>query len=421
MSKGLLTNRHVRRAFHPILIEAGLLSGLVALLWFNRPAIKPAHVLPADKKDASSPRSGQQPSQYSIRPLQLAGISYSAQASDGSTTLLDIRSAFSDPPIEHWSTSLFIHLLLLNGPEATLASSTSVETKESDRKLILDVLLDNSLARRHLGSPIFFRGDNGVRVIDSKLTARGRPSEAHRDQLLATFGAVGLPLSQKLKMGDAPITLASVLQDSIANFDLTQKELEWTTLAYLHYLPPQRDWTNRFGERFSFDALARELLHRPLTGASCNGLHILISLAAMMQVDDQLTILSEDAREAIRKRLLVSLEIVIKMQETDGSWAARCLYAIPGARPIYSKQVELDIADTTSLRQAITSHLIMWLYALPSGFNVPDERVQEAANWLSDRLAEMKSEDLWRQYCPVSHSLAATDAARRRRVYVGVD
>src|SRR5207302_3298465 len=104
-------------------------------------------------------------------------------------------------------------------------------------------------------------------------TARDPSMELHRDQTLAAFAELGLPLSFTLQGDGGTGTLRDVLDDSLANFHLGQKELAWTALAYALYLPPVKSWINRYGERFGFDQLVSEMLDRPLDAESCGGTH----------------------------------------------------------------------------------------------------------------------------------------------------
>src|SRR6185437_15422714 len=64
-----------------------------------------------------------------------------------------------------------------------------------------------------------------------------------------------------------------LLEDTLANFDRRERELEWTAEALALYLPPQREWSDKYGNRHTLDEVAEELLNRPLSSsfANCRG------------------------------------------------------------------------------------------------------------------------------------------------------
>src|SRR6185437_11410072 len=144
---------------------------------------------------------------------------------------------------------------------------------------------------------------------DHRLATAG--DESHRDQGLACLAQLGLPLSHPLQVDGLPYALKDVLQDSLANFDMHQKELEWTGMAYALYLPPLRQWRNRFGQSFSFDDLTEELLGRSLLHSPCGGSHRLILLTTLHRLDKQHPILSAKVRIELDQFLKKAVEQAI--------------------------------------------------------------------------------------------------------------
>lgn len=145
--------------------------------------------------------------------------------------------------------------------------------------------------------------------------------EAHRDQLLAVLGEIGIPLDAPVTTDRGPKPLRGLLDDSVANFSLDQGEIEWTALAYALYLPPQRQWTDKFGTAFQFDQLARELMRRELgEQRACSGTHLLYSLAVLCRVDESEPVLSQDTRRELRRYLAAMSDRAAASQRIDGSW-----------------------------------------------------------------------------------------------------
>src|SRR5262249_24044707 len=130
-----------------------------------------------------------------------------------------------------------------------------------------------------------------------------------------------VPLSHPLRFTDGTLSLREVLRDSIANYHPHQKELEWTALAYGLYLPPAREWTNRFGERESFDGLVEQLLARDLHKSSCCGTHVMYTLTILARVDQQTPILGPEVRDRLWQKLCHAVRVALEAQAADGSWS----------------------------------------------------------------------------------------------------
>lgn len=120
-------------------------------------------------------------------------------------------------------------------------------------ELALKVLTDERTAVQMFGSSPFVRTRNGLRyyTIDDPLR-QTEFGESHRDQVLATFAAMDFPLSTPIHLEAGTYSVADMLSESVANFSFEQREPAWTAMAYAKYLPPQREWINRFGKQTSF-------------------------------------------------------------------------------------------------------------------------------------------------------------------------
>ena len=113
-----------------------------------------------------------------------------------------------------------------------------------------------------------------------------------------------MPGSFPMSASGKPFTLHDLVADSIANFHLGQEEIEWTALTYISWLPPERQWTNKFGETFTFDQLATELMRRRFEEATCVGSHVVQAMVVLLRVDREVcSVLSQDVRTIMVKRL----------------------------------------------------------------------------------------------------------------------
>lgn len=377
---------HLRNAFWP---RVAVACGAVSFAWFAATTVVPfsRHVETAFSANAQEMPFTMVPTCAPVLPLSVAEwnwLTCQVQAPD-------------DAPL---CPSLCLHLIALHGPGTEVTSKAS-----GGRVLLTDILLDDRRGEEFFGAGALQRTRYGVRFVSH---SGARHAEAHRDHCLAVLAEQGMPLSRPVLVAGEQLTLRDLLNDSIANFHLRQVELSWTAEAYALYLPPQRRWTNRFGERFSFDDLARELLARPFNEASCFGMHLIRSLTTIHRVDASAAILSADARAAVTRRLSGLSLACAASQTADGGWPLDW----HGAGPM--RRHGLTVAETASNRLLMTAHVAEWLLILPASMRAPPELRRRAARWLLGRLATADGQAQLNDFCAYSH---AAHALRRLGYY----
>jgi hypothetical protein len=295
------------------------------------------------------------------------------------------------------SSPYLLHLLRVYG------KSGRVEGGEpSSGEAILELFTEEGAGAAYFGRSPLVRTASGVRFpTQERPTIDDRSLERHRDQTLAAFGELGLPLSYPLKVGDRPASLRDVLRDSIANFHRRQEEIAWTAMAYALYLPPIGAWVNRYGERFTFDELAGELLRRPMDKESCGGTHLLYALMLLARVDREAPVLSEAARARLVAHLARCVAVVERTQQPDGSWPAWWNHELlPGGHPS-----EASAIDEDGNRLLMTGHLAEWLLYLPEDVARPRSALTRAGEWLRGRLRAASRQDKEAAVCPYSHAV----------------
>jgi hypothetical protein len=202
-------------------------------------------------------------------------LSLSGALDEGSVRKAVVRLQRQD----QLSLSDVLHVLLLFGKDAPYR-----RTDKSGGSL-LDVVLDHSESQRYFkGRPAPIDTREGVRCREATPREAFRQPErqSHRGQLLAVLVELQIPLNQPVSTAGGTRSVREVLQDTLANFDRHERELEWTAVALALYLPSKREWSDKYGNRHSLDEVAEELLNRPLTGrASCAGTHLLQALIAL--------------------------------------------------------------------------------------------------------------------------------------------
>ncbi|AGA28227.1 hypothetical protein [Singulisphaera acidiphila] len=269
------------------------------------------------------------------------------------------------------------------------------------------------------GSLSFIETRHGLRFVPPSARAGHPEQQPHTDQVLSILGELGVPLDAMIRTpaGDRPVR--ALFDDAVAEFQIEQ-ELEWTAVALALYLPPARSWTNRFGEATDFDALARELMGRPLARASCAGTHTLYALAMIHRTDAMVPVLSAPVRDALRDLLTrVSAEVATG-QRDDGSFNPRWHRRVTGL-PWYARyqamrrssgpghdlpdlDLEGEAADSIEQKVLVTGHHVEWTLMLPPEMQMPPKVLAGAAGFLARVLSEASDGEVGHSFCPFSHA-----------------
>jgi hypothetical protein len=225
---------------------------------------------------------------------------------------------------------------------------------------------------------------------------------------------LGLPLSFPIKIGGESYTLRDILRDAIASFDLHQGEIEWTAIAYATYLPPYRQWINKFGDRYSFDDLVKELLKRRFDRGSCCGCHVLEGMIVLERTDRQVAhLLSDEVRRQLQTRLREVVATAIAHQACDGSWGPDWHL---GLEPPSGNDESPD-RQSEELRLLATSHLAHSLMYLSGDRRVPSSVLLRAGKWLHATLERANPAFVRENLCPCCHGawVVCTLAAQTSR------
>jgi len=297
------------------------------------------------------------------------------------------------------NASIAVHLLLRFGRDVR------VRRDAGESASVLALLTDGELGRRWLGAPAFVATADGVDFPTQSAVFDGEGADqSHQDQCLATFAALGVPIDAPLALDGRTFTLRDALQETTRRFHRRQRDLEWSTLALAGYLAPQREWTNRFGERFDFDGLAAELLGRPWSGATCGGVHRLTAARALLAADARAPILAAATRGRLRDLLQKAASCVAASQQADGSFRLDwCRALAPDADWSAAER-----GDSTEARLIATGHLAEFLLGDPTAPRWREE-IARAVQWLDAALRAAPPEREWREFCPRTHARCAVE------------
>jgi hypothetical protein len=299
------------------------------------------------------------------------------------------------------SMSDTLHVVRLFGADTTWRNP------DTDREVpFLDIILDCEKGRDFFhGEPPLIDTRDGVRCrVSVRRDAQWqRERQAHADQLLAVLAEMGVPLSHPLTTAGGMRSVRHLLDDMLANFDPKQQEIEWSALALALYLPPRKSWTDKFGRIYTFDDLAEELMSRPLEkAAACAGTHLLYSLAALQQADQQEPVLTAGVRAKVQAYLARHAAAAGRTLSAEGFWAPSWHAAQPGEHDTRS-----PVSPAASINVLVTGHQIEWLWLLPADLTPSRECFLRAARWLQVRLVTDLKTQLLENYCPYSHAARA--------------
>lgn len=253
----------------------------------------------------------------------------------------------------------------------------------------------------------FVKTRSGIRFRAYHARGAGNQlGESHRDLFLATFAELGVPLSTSLaNLGADRVELSDALRDSVTHFHLDQDPIEWTSIAYVLYMAGAAGWSNCDGDRFTFDQLASELLHRDMSRCSCGGGHVLSAMTLLVRTNDDLRFLSPRTAAELEQRLASEVSTAIATQSEDGSWAPDWQF-----NPSIALAMK---APGDAGRFLTTSHLVEWMVYLPHRLQPKKATYVRASAWL---LAHIRSIDTAptgvpnAELCPWTHAVCALRA-----------
>ena len=234
-------------------------------------------------------------------------------------------------------------------------------------------------------------------------------ASVHHDHLLASLSEAGVRRDQPVFAPDGRARVFDdVLQQAILDFRLDEKEVEWSAMAFMLWLPPQtKSWRTGTGRRIDFDAIARRLMRGDARYGTCGGTHRVYSLMLLYRIDKESEILSAATRRAVRRHLLRMRDRIVESQFPDGHWASNWSAGrVSRERPIQEPEYKSVIA---------TGHHLEWLAIAPPEFHPDREVVRKAARWLVANVRSKKEHEILAWYTFYSHVGSALAAWRQTR------
>ena len=226
----------------------------------------------------------------------------------------------------------------------------------------------------------------------SNLT-HGTLGEAHPDQVLSTLGSIGIESDQVISFGSHENY--SVSDNGSLDTFRYSNEMEFSLMAFLYYLPPTKQWQNRWGDVFSFDSAADYLLNDPLGYGTCSGIHRLIVFASMLRVNENFLILSPETTKRIEEYLLRASCILEQTQSPNGAWTYSW----------HDETQSLEQNEKSFSDLHITGHHLEWIIICPKKCRPSEQSVVQAILWCQNEVNKMSLSSVRRNICEHMHVL----------------
>jgi len=258
-----------------------------------------------------------------------------------------------------------------------------------------DYLVDHG---RYLASwgddidPLLQERSNGVAVRWGKDLC----ASVHHDHWLACLTEAGMSLNEPVFTPNRRHHTANdVLQEAIRDFRLDEVETEWSSLAFALWMAPQKTWRNRSGRELSFDLMVDRLVRGDKKLGVCAGTHRVYSLMALIRLDDEYHILTDEGRKTAWSYLETVRDAITVSQFPDGHW--------PSNWPDGADAVKKPVEEELFKKVIATGHHLEWLAIAPRELHPPREHILKAARWVIRTTIQQTPSDIGQRYTFFSH------------------
>jgi len=256
-------------------------------------------------------------------------------------------------------------------------------------------LLDNStfmLSWDEKSMPLLEDRKEGIGVN----WGRVRSISVHHDHMLACVTEAGVHLDEPVFLPtQRQATVKNIVQESLRDFKLDERETEWTAMAFGLWLPPTKQWRSADGRLMSFDLLAERLIRGRLEKGVCSGTHRVYSLILLWRLDEEFDILSDPIQKRVYDHLAYVRDLITASQFEDGHWPSNW---DDGARALTAPR-----SDELKDKVIATGHHLEWLAIAPQELHPPREQIEKAARWIIKTTKEQSEEEIFLRYTFFSH------------------
>ena len=221
-------------------------------------------------------------------------------------------------------------------------------------------------------------------------------ASVHHDHTLACLSEAGVPLDQPVRSPGRPNgTLKQMIEQAIYDFDLDERETEWSAMGFGLWLAPQKEWVNGHHRKLNFDMIARRQMRGHKTYGVCGGTHRVYSLMSLVRLDDEFDIMSDEVHAEAMKYLASVRDILMVTQFEDGHWP----YNWPDGEAALKTP-----EDNDAYKDVIaTGHHLEWLAIAPKELHPPHEQILKAADWIIKNTTSKIKKEILSNYTFYSH------------------
>lgn len=218
----------------------------------------------------------------------------------------------------------------------------------------------------------------------------------HHDHYLACVTEAGAPLNTPIfgpsRRDD---TLYDVIQESLRDFRLDEREIEWTAMAFGLWIAPTKEWIGSGGRHYSFDLLAKRLLRGEKQIGVCSGTHRVYSLVLLIRLDDDFDILTDPIRSEVYAHLESVRDLIMVSQFPDGSW--------PGNWSDGKEAVDHPDDEEFHKKIIATGHHLEWLSIAPPDLHPPEEQIRKAVDWIVQVTKSQSRKEVQQRFTFLTH------------------
>jgi hypothetical protein len=302
-----------------------------------------------------------------------------------------------EPYWEYRRAGDILHALRLWGPNAQFPERPVFAVPAgvvalSGNDMLRFFLDDHEFRRRYPTSlPYFFPSRQGW---GARVESTGEYN-AHVDDFLELAAECSLPVDTRLNWSGKSFTIRDLFEHSFQWYH-PKRELEFTAVAYAHYLDPKAYWVNRFGDRFTLNDLSLQLLELDLNERTCFGTHVPYALTMILYADELHSRLSQPIKHRIEERLRSISARLTETQTAAGWWNASWT-----GRSSDKENNEDEMFQWLTC----TGHHLEWITLVRPELRPPKPVICRAAQRLLYFLRNFKGKVLsaFKQYAPISH------------------
>lgn len=326
------------------------------------------------------------PIQFTANPL-LMNRKNNKKLHDAIKKVLPIRS--SSPRTLHE----MLHALRLLG--RSFSYPGCVSSKE-----MLTIIFDTSKHEQYYGirsdnvgrtQRLLIKSPYGFSAVCSR-SSFVRSLAPHNEKVFQVAGEIGLPTDWRVIVEGQDYTLRDGIVDALSRINLYQ-ELEFSTVALVHYLPPLCSWRNRQGGLISFESIALRLLSQE--SGACFNIHRLYALTMLLRAQQMYPLLSPETVSMIKPEIRTASLVLSKKQKPSGLWDGS----------LFDKR--LTSISTPSITELLTAtgHHLEWIAMCPEDIRPSPDVINRAVAGLIDLIIVTPQQTLDMEYGPLTHAV----------------